>query len=420
MRNVANQQGWVVMLRTQRVSRSSVSVLVLFACCLIGPSVSVSKADGIDDDLAAVARTGPGGRGSVAAGTATRRLSRNGLELLPRLLQAMDTDNIVAANWYRTVFETITRRELSRDPAPEFPVSLLRSYVTNPKRQGRVRRLVLDLVERLEPGATRALIPGMLDDPEFRDDAVAAALTRGDRAKQAGQTDTAIAEFRKAFRSARSPGQVGTAADRLKGVGQEVSVVAHMGFVTHWHLLGPFDAPGTSGFELVLPPEKQVAAGVDLAATYDGKGGGKIKWVRHHSSDRLGQSNLIRAIAPVKEAVGYAYTEVLSPRSQTVQIRCGADDNLTIWLNGKQVLKRLQWLNGTRLDRFRTTVSLKRGRNRMLVKVCQGPQHKNPAVPNNWSMQLRICDAQGGGVGVTNGLPAVPEKNAANSRELNR
>ena len=65
-------------------------------------------------------------------------------------------------------------------------------------------------------------------------------------------------------------------------------------------------------------------------------------------------------------------------------------------------------------------MSLKRGRNRMLVKVCQGPQHKNPAVPNNWSMQLRICDAQGGGVGVTNGLPAVPEKNAANSRELNR
>ena len=71
MRNVANQQGWVVMLRTQSVSRSGVSVLVLVACCSIGPSVSVSKADGIDDDLAAVARTGPGGRGSVAAGTAS-------------------------------------------------------------------------------------------------------------------------------------------------------------------------------------------------------------------------------------------------------------------------------------------------------------------------------------------------------------
>ncbi len=222
------------------------------------------------------------------------------------------------------------------------------------------------------------------------------------------------------LRSARSSGQVGTAANKLKEVGQEVSVVAHMVFITHWYLLGPFDAPGTTGFELVLPPEKLVVAGVDLEATYVGKAGGRIKWVRHHSSDRLGQSNLIRAIAPVKEAVGYAYTEVISPRKQTVQIRCGADDNLTIWLNGKQVLRRLQWLNGTRLDRFRTTVSLKSGRNRMLVKVCQGPQHKNPAVPNNWSMQLRICDAGGGGVGVKSGLPALPEKNAANSRESSR
>jgi len=377
-------------------------------------------ADEIGDDLATVSKVGPGGRGSVAARTATLRLSRSGLELLPRLLESIDTDNIVAANWFRTVYETITRRELARDPVPEFPVSLLRTYITDPKRRGRARRLVLDLLERLEPGTTKSLVPGLLDDPEFRDDAVTAALSRGDRAKQAGRTAEAIAEYRKAFRSARNPGQVGTAADKLKGAGQEVSVVAQMGFITHWHLLGPFDAPGTSGFELVLPPEMQVKAGVDLKATYVGKGGGRIKWVRHHSSDRFGQSNLNQSIATVKEAVGYAYTEVISPRTQAAQIRCGADDNLTIWLNGKQVLRHLQWLNGTRLDRFRTTVTLKKGRNHLLVKICQGPQHKNPAVPNNWSLQLRICDQQGGAVGATSGLPPLPKKNAKISRGVIR
>ena len=383
----------------------------------LGPAV---WAEEITDDLATVARTGPGGRGSVAARKATDRLARNGLELLPRLLEAMDTDNIVAANWYRTVYEQITRRELARDPVPDFPVSLLKTYVTNPKRQGRVRRLVLDLVERLEPGTTDSLIPGLMADPEFRDDAVAAALARGDRARKAGRTREASGEYRKAFQAARNSGQIGTAADRLKAVGQEVSVVTHMGFVTNWFLLGPFDAPGTTGFELVLPPEKQVKTAVDLAATYAGKGGGRIKWGRHQSGDRFGQSNLNAAIAAVKEAVGYAYTEVISPRKQSVQIRCGADDNITIWLNGKQVLRRLQWLNGTRLDRFRASVTLKKGRNRMLVKVCQGPQHKNPAVPNNWSLQLRFCDAAGGGVGVTSGLPEIARKNAAVSRESGR
>ena len=233
------------------------------------------SADEIADDLATVSKVGPGGRGSATARTATLRLSRSGLELLPRLLESMDTDNVVAANWYRTVYETITRRELARDPVPEFPVSLLKTYITDPRRRGRARRLALDLVERLEPGTTKRLIPGLLDDPEFRDDAVTTALSRGDRAKQAGRGAEAIAEYRKAFRAARNPGQVGTAADKLKGVGQEVSVVTQMGFVIDWHLLGPFDAPGTTGFELVLPPETQVKTGVDLKATYVGKGGGR-------------------------------------------------------------------------------------------------------------------------------------------------
>ncbi len=107
--------------------------------------------------------------------------------------------------------------------------------------------------------------------------------------------------------------------------------------------------------------------------------------------------------------MGYAYTEIISPRTQAVQIRCGADDNLTIWLNGQQVLRRLQWLNGTRLDRFTSPAHLEEGINTILVKICQGPQHKNPAVPNNWSMQLRLCDRTGGSVQVRISRPLLTE-----------
>ena len=77
---------------------------------------------------------------------------------------------------------------------------------------------------------------------------------------------------------------------------------------------------------------------------------------------------------------------------------CGADDNCTVWLNGEKVLAREQWLNGTRFDRFVAPIKLKVGRNTLLVKVCQGPQHKDPEVSNNWSMQLRLCDNQGQGI----------------------
>jgi len=33
----------------------------------------------------------------------------------------------------------------------------------------------------------------------------------------------------------------------------------------------------------------------------------------------------------------------------------------------------------------------------VLVKICQGPQHVDPAVSNNWSFQLRLCRADGEG-----------------------
>ena len=62
------------------------------------------------------------------------------------------------------------------------------------------------------------------------------------------------------------------------------------------------------------------------------------------------------------------------------------------------MFSREQWLNGSRFDRFVTLVKLARGTNRVLVKICQGPQHVDPQVSNNWTFQLRFCDAQGGGV----------------------
>jgi hypothetical protein len=44
-----------------------------------------------------------------------------------------------------------------------------------------------------------------------------------------------------------------------------------------------------------------------------------------------------------------------------------------------------------------------------LVKICQGPQHKDPQVPNNWSLQLRLCDADGKGLPLGTTPIAAPE-----------
>ena len=126
----------------------------------------------------------------------------------------------------------------------------------------------------------------------------------------------------------------------------------------------------------------------------------------------------MRVLGPVNEAVGYAYTEIESPQNREAQLRTSADDCLAVWLNGQKVFGREMWLNGTRFDRFIAPVRLKAGRNRLLVKVCQGPHHRDPAVGNAWTFQLRFCSADGEGLALRPILP--PAKATATVQRASR
>jgi hypothetical protein len=368
------------------------AIMLVVWSTLVVP-LGAARADEVGDQLAAIARTGPQAIGSRDARAAADALAKEGPEILPRLLAAMDTDNPVAGNWYRAVFESIVEREMAANPA-RLPLDPLRAVVTDRGRRGKVRRLALELCEKLEPGYRETTVRELLDDPEFREDAVEMALAAGQRALGGGDSETARYEFERAFDHARASNQVTSAAAQLAKLGQSVNPARHLGLVVDWWLVGPFDAPRFTGFARAFEPEMRV----DLAAEYTGAGGEAIRWRRHHSDDPLGLVNLAQALGPAKEAVGYAYAELESPEDRSVQLRTGADDNLTVWLNGQKVFSREQWLNGSRFDRFVTSVKLARGTNRVLVKICQGPQHKDPQVPNNWTFQLRFCDDGGAGI----------------------
>lgn len=379
------------------VWRSTAAICLASSTCFATP-----PADGVSQALEALAAVGPNGRGVERAREAANYLAGLDASSLPRVLDGLDTSNVLAANWCRMAYERIVSREFSR-PAPEFPLEALRGFVGDARRQGRARRLVLKLLDRLEPEFGKQLVPALLDDPEFRPDAVRETLAAGDAAQAAGRVDEARVAYRRAFAAARESSQVLAAADKLQSVGETADPIASLGLVVDWHLIGPFDAPGQSGFDATFPPEAQV----DLDAKYVGQNKQTIAWKPHHAIDRLGLIDLNRAIAPSREAVGYAYAVLDSPRDAAAQLRCGADDNCSVWLNGERVFARRQWLNGTRLDRFIVDVHLKAGRNSLLVKVCQGPQHKDPDVPNNWSLQLRLCDAEGAGLSFKTVAPAA-------------
>lgn len=388
-------------------------VAVVCLGILLTGTTQLARADGVDARIAAIAAVGSQGSGSAKARKACRELARLGPEILPRLLLAMDTPNIIAANWYRAAYEQIVGRQLARS-SRKFPIESLKTFVRDPRHQGRSRRLVLDLLDQIEPSFKPTLVPTLLDDPEFRDDAVSVALKRGDSSQTHGERTAAKAAYERAFQHARNAEQVTAAARKLEALGEKISIAEHLGFVTEWSLIGPFAAPGMTGFRTPFPPE----ASVDLAAVVATPDKKVLRWTHYQTSDPFGTVDLMRVLGPVNEAVGYAYTDIESPQNRDAQLRSSADDCLAVWLNGQKVFGREMWLNGTRFDRFITPVRLKAGRNRLLVKICQGPHHRDPAVGNAWTFQLRLCSPDGEGLALRPILP--PAKATASVQRASR
>ena len=138
-----------------------------------------------------------------------------------------------------------------------------------------------------------------------------------------------------------------------------------LGFVEDWQIIGPFDDEGKHGWEKTYPPEQAQ----DLSAHFPGKVR-TVAWRRLPAEARVdGFVHLGAVIRPTKEVVVYAVTTVDSPREQRAFLRVGASGAVRILLNGAQVLADAAY-HPARLDQAGVAVTLHRGPNRLLVKLC--------------------------------------------------
>jgi hypothetical protein len=234
----------------------------------------------------------------------------------------------------------------------------------------------------------------MLDDPagELRRDAVDVALKDAQTILDKGDKTAATAAYRKVLNSARDKDQVDLIAKQLKTLGVEVDLATQFGFIRHWALVTPFDNVEGVGFAKAFPPEK----GVDLTATYTGKKDAKAKWLTHTTTEPYGVVNLNKALGKLKGTTAYAYAIIDSPDERPVELRAGCINALKIYLNGKQVFAREEYHHGMDVDQHMGSGTLKKGRNEILVKVCQNEQ--TDVWAQEWMFQLRVCDALGGAV----------------------
>lgn len=363
-------------------------------------SVAFAGGPTLKSDIDTVIKNG----GRTADGRAAwHRLSNaDGYFAVVPLLEAMNTNDTVTANWFRLAFDRVVERHMEAG-VTDFNQAKLLAFVKDPSKHGRPRRLGLELLDRVTPGTSAKLYPDWLDDPEFRHEAVGLVLDKAGRSAKAGNSLIAVNLYRQAFDKSRDIQQARDAAVGLDANGVKVSVGEHLGFLMDWHLIGPFDGKGQKGFHLTYPPEKKV----DLTEELDGQNG-KVRWKRFQVKETASTSkdrhqalvNLTdkNAIGNADDAVAFAYTEFTIDKAMKAEMRGAADDNFTVYVNGVKVFGFEEWRNGVRHDRHRFAVELKAGKNTVLVKICQSMA---PNPEPNWEFMLRVVDATGKGIALS-------------------
>ena len=116
---------------------------------------------------------------------------------------------------------------------------------------------------------------------------------------------------------------------------------------------------------------------------------GEVAWKNAGDGINDGFINFNKVNQIYNWAVGYGLIYIDSPDEKEVQFRFGTDDEVKIWLNNKEIWRFFQE-GPAFFDDNKTTVKLKKGLNKVLIKVCN--------IVSDWGFFFRVTDEQGIGI----------------------
>jgi hypothetical protein len=153
-----------------------------------------------------------------------------------------------------------------------------------------------------------------------------------------------------------------------------------------WYTIGPFDSDADS-FDTAHPPEKEI----DLKKTYPGKDGQTVAW-KEVTDFHVGAANDLRKYRDNDNAAVYLFREIESPEAITLPVSLGSDDQLAVWLNGRQVLHE-NVIRAVAPDQSHADLKLKAGKNQLLIKVGnvggEWAVYVAPEFPPSWPAAIR-------------------------------
>ncbi len=147
-----------------------------------------------------------------------------------------------------------------------------------------------------------------------------------------------------------------------------------------WLILGTFDNTDGIGYNTAYIPEGITQ--IDLTGQYEGVNE-QISW-KKLSDDTF--NGFIDFGRDTNWSVSYAWATVTSPDERKVQFRFDSGDQGKIWLNGVEIFANSQD-KSVSLDRNIIPVTLKAGKNTILVKVCNEEK--------TCGFYLRVTDTDG-------------------------
>jgi hypothetical protein len=158
-------------------------------------------------------------------------------------------------------------------------------------------------------------------------------------------------------------------------------VPAERHFPTEWRLSGPFPAADMDALSVSYPPEKEA----DLDRRYRGQAGQDIAWKKALALPD-GSVDLSALFQPDEKVLAYGLTYVHSPDDRTAHLLLGSDDGVRVWLNDRLVHSNASY-RSLSADQDRIKVTLRKGWNKLLVKVLTGA--------GGWGFALRFADPDG-------------------------
>jgi CubicO group peptidase (beta-lactamase class C family) len=154
-------------------------------------------------------------------------------------------------------------------------------------------------------------------------------------------------------------------------------------FIREWLLCGPFPNPPHAGDEVFQHEAPCVGFDTDYLTEHGGekkivptagmthtkKDGASVKWIKRVGSEDA--IDLCKEIIKDNNVVAYAFTTVDTAKSGPYLLCLGSDDGVLAWVNGKEVHRNLI-ARGAHPDQDLVPIRLKKGSNRILLKIEQG------------------------------------------------